>query len=116
MKAERDQKALYDRIAADYEAHYDDEASQRFRDTFIYPFLLGNIDFRGTRVLEAVCDYGVVDKGGSKFQLFYNSKCVPPGAIGTVKPLELTYALMPAARCACGSGGYQSPGMQRSPE
>jgi len=62
MKAEANQKALYDRIAADYEAHYDDEASQRFRDTFIYPHLLGTIDFRGTRVLEAVCGSGQVTR------------------------------------------------------
>src|SRR5262245_63030071 len=62
MKAEANQKALYDRIAADYEAHNDDEASQRFRDTFIYPHLLGTIDFRGTRVLEAVCGSGQVTR------------------------------------------------------
>ena len=45
MKPELVQKELYDRIASDYEAHYDDEESQRFRDTFIYPHLLGQLDF-----------------------------------------------------------------------
>lgn len=62
MKAEQDQKALYDRIAADYEAHYDDDASQRFRDTFIYPHLLGTLDFTNTRVLEAICGSGQVTR------------------------------------------------------
>ena len=62
MKPELVQKELYDRIASDYEAHYDDEASQRFRDTFIYPHLLGRIDFKGTRVLEAMCGSGQVTR------------------------------------------------------
>jgi len=62
MKPELVQKELYDRIASDYEAHYDDEASQRFRDTFIYPHLLGRIDFNGTRVLEAMCGSGQVTR------------------------------------------------------
>jgi SAM-dependent methyltransferase len=62
MKPERDQKELYDRIAADYQAHYDDESSRRFRDRFIYPHLLGRIDFRHTRVLEAMCGSGQVTR------------------------------------------------------
>jgi SAM-dependent methyltransferase len=62
MKPELVQKELYDRIAEDYEAHYDDEDSQRFRDRFIYPHLLGQIDFNGTRVLEAMCGSGQVTR------------------------------------------------------
>jgi SAM-dependent methyltransferase len=62
MKPELDQKELYDRIAVDYEAHYDDESSQRFRNRFIYPHLLGQIDFRNTRVLEAMCGSGQVTR------------------------------------------------------
>jgi ubiquinone/menaquinone biosynthesis C-methylase UbiE len=62
MKPELVQKELYDRIAVDHEAHNDDEASQRFRDTFIYPHLLGRIDFTGTRVLEAMCGSGQVTR------------------------------------------------------
>jgi ubiquinone/menaquinone biosynthesis C-methylase UbiE len=62
MKPELVQKELYDRIAADHEAHNDDEASQRFRDAFIYPHLLGRIDFTGTRVLEAMCGSGQVTR------------------------------------------------------
>jgi SAM-dependent methyltransferase len=62
MKPELVQKELYDRIASDYEAHYDDEESQRFRETFIYPHLLGRIDFTGARVLEAMCGSGQVTR------------------------------------------------------
>jgi SAM-dependent methyltransferase len=62
MKPELVQKELYDRIATDYEAHYDDEESQRVRDTFIYPHLLGQLDFGGARVLEAMCGSGQVTR------------------------------------------------------
>jgi ubiquinone/menaquinone biosynthesis C-methylase UbiE len=62
MKPELVQKELYDRIASDHQAHYDDEASRRFRDTFIYPHLLGGIDFSGARVLEAMCGSGQVTR------------------------------------------------------
>jgi hypothetical protein len=59
MKPELVQREHYDRSASDYQAHYDDEASRRFRDTFIYPHLLGGIDFSGARV-EAMCGSGQV--------------------------------------------------------
>jgi len=62
MKPELGQKELFDRIAVDYEAHYDDESSRHFRDRFIYPHLLGRIDFRNTRVLEAMCGSGQVTR------------------------------------------------------
>ena len=62
MKPELVQKELYDRIASDYEAHNDDDASRQFRDTFIYPHLLGQIDFTGARVLEAMCGSGQVTR------------------------------------------------------
>jgi SAM-dependent methyltransferase len=62
VKEELQQKELYDRIASDYEAHYDDDTSQRFRDEFIYPHLLGGIDFRGAHVLEAMCGSGQVTR------------------------------------------------------
>jgi SAM-dependent methyltransferase len=62
MKEDLRQKELYDRIAADYEAHYDDATSQRFRDEFIYVHLLGGIDFRGAHVLEAMCGSGQVTR------------------------------------------------------
>jgi SAM-dependent methyltransferase len=59
---ERDQKALYDRIAAEHEAHNDDEESYRFREAIIYPHLFGTIDFTGARVLEAMCGSGQVTR------------------------------------------------------
>ena len=62
MKPELIQKEHYDRISSDYQAHYDDEASRRYRDRFIYPLLLGGIDFSGARVLEAMCGSGQVTR------------------------------------------------------
>jgi len=62
MKPHLGQQEHYDRIASDYQAHYDDEASRRYRDTFIHPPLLGGIDFSGARVLEAMCGSGQVTR------------------------------------------------------
>ena len=53
--AEHDQKALFDRLAAQYELHYSDEWSLRYRDTFFYGPLFEGIDLSGKRVLEAMC-------------------------------------------------------------
>jgi SAM-dependent methyltransferase len=58
MDAEAAQKEHYNRIAAQYEAHYDDPWSQRFRDRFIHAPMLEGLDLRGKNVLEAMCGYG----------------------------------------------------------
>jgi SAM-dependent methyltransferase len=52
------QEIHYDKLAASYEAHYSDEASQRYRARFIYDPLLEGVDLAGKRVLEAMCGSG----------------------------------------------------------
>lgn len=52
------QRAHYDRIAADYEAHYDDPTSRRYRERFYLAPLLAGLDLRGKQVLEAMCGAG----------------------------------------------------------
>jgi SAM-dependent methyltransferase len=59
MDAEAAQRAHYNRIAADYEVHYDDPWSRRYRDQFIDAPLLGGLDLRGCKVLEAMCGSGL---------------------------------------------------------
>jgi SAM-dependent methyltransferase len=56
--AEIRQKQHYDEIIAEYERHYDDAYSKRYRDAFIYRRMFGGIDLRNARVLEAMCGSG----------------------------------------------------------
>jgi len=56
--SEENQRVLFDKIAALYEANYNDECSQRYRREFITKEILKNIDLRGKRVLEAMCGGG----------------------------------------------------------
>ncbi len=57
---EREQSAHYDRIQDEYEAHYDDASSQRYRRRFLYEPLFSGIDLAGKRVLEAMSGSGQV--------------------------------------------------------
>jgi SAM-dependent methyltransferase len=57
--AEAAQKAHYNRIASEYEAHYDDPSSRRYREQFIDGPMFGGIDLRGKHVLEAMCGAGL---------------------------------------------------------
>lgn len=58
MQAEELQRQHYDRIARDYEAHYGDPCSQRYRDRFIYGPMFDGVELGGRRVLEAMCGSG----------------------------------------------------------
>lgn len=58
MSTETRQREHYDTIGSDYEAHYDDATSQRYRDTFINDALFEGIDLRGLEVLEGMCGSG----------------------------------------------------------
>jgi SAM-dependent methyltransferase len=58
MDAEAAQREHYNRIAADYEAHYDDHWSREYRDRFIYAPMLDGVDLTGKPVLEAMCGSG----------------------------------------------------------
>jgi len=64
------QRAHYDRIIADDEAHYDDEPSRRYRNRFLYDPLFAGLKLDGRHVLEAMCGSGqttgyLLDRGAS---------------------------------------------------
>ena len=52
------QKAHYDSIAQEYESHYGDLYSRRYRLRFINKPLFAGIDLQGRNVLEAMCGSG----------------------------------------------------------
>lgn len=56
--SERQQQEHYDRIAADYEAHYSDEWSVEYRRRFIYEPMFADLDLREMQVLDAMCGSG----------------------------------------------------------
>ena len=62
MKSTRDEERLqsahYDEIAREYDRHYSDETSERFRERFLNNPLTGGIDLNGRDVLEAMCGSG----------------------------------------------------------
>jgi len=55
---EKLQQLHYDRINSQYEAHYGDACSQRYRQTFIHEPLFDGIELSGMDVLEAMCGNG----------------------------------------------------------
>ena len=56
--AELLQREHYDRIAADYEAHYGDAASLEYRRRFIYQPMFDGLNLEGMNVLDAMCGSG----------------------------------------------------------
>ena len=57
-ETEAAQREHYERISRDYEAHYFDSWSERYRERFINAPMLDAVDLRGRRVLEAMCASG----------------------------------------------------------
>jgi len=60
---EKAQREHYNRIAAQYEAHYDDPSTRLYRAQFIEGPMLEGIDLEGRRVLEAMCVSGTSTVG-----------------------------------------------------
>ena len=58
MDSERLQKELFDKIMTQYEMHYDDQWSQKFRQEFINKYLFRELSLSGKTVLEALCGSG----------------------------------------------------------
>jgi SAM-dependent methyltransferase len=58
ISAEQFQKAHYDKIAAAYEAHYDDACSQQYRDKFFHQPMFTDLQLSGAQVLDAMCGNG----------------------------------------------------------
>lgn len=56
--AEELQREYYNRLLDRYEAHYDDPTSQLYRRRFIFAPMFAGIDFRGARIVEAMCGSG----------------------------------------------------------
>src|SRR5262245_29735177 len=56
--SDRQQQEHYDNIAADYEAHYSDEWSGRYRRQFIYDPMFDGLELSGKTVLDAMCGSG----------------------------------------------------------
>ena len=58
MDSEQLQKEHIDRIFAEYEAHYDDPWSKRYREEFVYGYMFSGLNLHGSNVLEAMCGSG----------------------------------------------------------
>lgn len=58
MNAEQIQKLHYDRITIEYEAHYDDPCSRRYRDKFFHQPMFEGMNLSGMKVIEAMCGSG----------------------------------------------------------
>jgi ubiquinone/menaquinone biosynthesis C-methylase UbiE len=58
LSAESDQRALFDRIADEYQAHYGDPQSLTYRNRFINRHLFAGIPLAGKKVLDAACGSG----------------------------------------------------------
>jgi SAM-dependent methyltransferase len=58
VTSESQQRDHYDAIFSDYEKHYDDPSSHRYRNEFVYDPLFEGVDLAGARVLEAMCGSG----------------------------------------------------------
>ena len=56
--SEQQQKAHFNNIAAQYEEHYGDACSQRYRSSVLYPPMFEGIELSGMRTLEAMCGSG----------------------------------------------------------
>ncbi len=58
MDSEKLQKEHFDKIMTQYEMHYDDYWSQKFRSEFVYEYLFRGRSLAGKSVLEAMCGSG----------------------------------------------------------
>ncbi|MBI3461489.1 MAG: methyltransferase domain-containing protein [Planctomycetes bacterium] len=58
VSVEDDQRALFDRIADEYQAHYGDRQSLDYRHRFINRHLFAGIPLAGKKVLDAACGSG----------------------------------------------------------
>jgi SAM-dependent methyltransferase len=58
MNAEQIQELHYDKIAVEYEAHYGDPCSQRYRDKFFHGPMFKGMNLSGMKIIEAMCGSG----------------------------------------------------------
>jgi len=79
VDAERIQQLHYDRIAIEYEAHYGDACSQRYRDKFFHQPMFKGMDLSGLQVIEAMCGSGhttqyLISQGGGLSGWIFRTK------------------------------------------
>jgi SAM-dependent methyltransferase len=95
--AEEAQKAHYNRIAAAFQAHYDDPSTRRYRDRFVDQPLLEGLDLNGREVLEGMCGGGLTTsallaRGARVTGIDISEACI-----------ESFRARWPQCRAVCGS-------------
>lgn len=56
--SERMQQTHYERISADYDAHYNDKYSREYMLTFVFEQMFNGLDLQGSVLLEAMCGGG----------------------------------------------------------
>ncbi|MEP6901925.1 MAG: class I SAM-dependent methyltransferase [Actinomycetota bacterium] len=62
QKTEILQKLHYERISADYDAHYNDGFSQKYMEKFVFEPMFKGLDINNKSVLEAMCGGGQTTK------------------------------------------------------
>lgn len=95
--AERAQKEHYNRIAAAYEAHYDDPFARRYREEYLEQPMLDGLELSGRQVLEAMCGSGMttaalLSRGAQVTGIDISEACI-----------ESFQARWPQCRAVCGS-------------
>jgi SAM-dependent methyltransferase len=95
--AERAQKEHYNRIAATYQAQYDDPFARRYRDEYLEQPMLNGLDLSGRQVLEAMCGSGMttaalLSRGAQVTGIDISEACI-----------ESFQARWPQCRAVCGS-------------
>ena len=101
MKSTRDAESLqstqYDRIAREYDRHYSDETSERYRERFVNNPMTEGIDLNGRDVLEAMCG------SGSTAQYLLSKGARLSGLDISPALMEKFKEQWPAATAICGS-------------
>jgi SAM-dependent methyltransferase len=91
------QRVHYDRMAHEYQAHYSDEWSVRYRRDFINRPLLRGLDLRGKRVLDAMCG------SGDTSAFLVEEGALVTGLDNSPTMVEKYLAHLPGGNAVCGS-------------
>lgn len=79
--SQKRQQEHYDEIIYDYDAHYNEKYSNKYRDRFLYKPLFEDVDWKGKKVLEGMCGTGsttayLIDKGAEVTGLDISPKAI----------------------------------------
>lgn len=97
MNFENRQSQHYDEIIQDYDAHYNEKYSNKYRKKFLYNPLFADIDWTNKKVLEGMCGTGsttgyLLDRGAEVTGLDVSNKAI-----------ELFKTKWPKAKAICAS-------------